>query len=100
MQIAEGSCRASPNCWRSFSTGGVITPRFSATIGRPAEGILQSRKKIFTRTFDPAAVDRGGFSAGNLPVGFESAKVIEAHHVKQRERGAKALDPPFVSARG
>src|ERR1700722_4116081 len=45
----------------------------------------------------PSAVDGRWISPRNFPVGFEAAKVIESHHIKKRERAAKAIDPPFVS---
>src|ERR1700690_2957082 len=65
-----------------------------------AEGVLQRAEEFFSWTLDPFSVHRGGLAAGNFPVSFEAAEVVEPDHIEERERSAEAIDPPLVSGRG
>src|ERR1035441_1327450 len=65
-----------------------------------AKCTLQCQKQIFSRTFDPAAVDRLFFVARYLPIRFKAAEVVEPHHIEHGEGCAKALDPPLISIGG
>ena len=89
----------SPSSSRSRSTGGVITPRSSATSG---SSVPSSRGDgVEQRPPGPAAPApraRVGVAVGHRPVGDEAAEVVEPRGVEQRQRAPQALDPPAIPA--
>src|SRR3979490_1124409 len=48
---------------------------------------------------DPAAMNRGWFACGNLPVLRKSAEMIDANVVKTMRDPSHAVDPPRISLR-
>ena len=49
--------------------------------GQLSEGFLQQFKKTIAGSRSPATIDSGGGIAGDLPVFFETAKVVQANHI-------------------
>ena len=103
-QLPNANCKrlmpGRPNCCRSFSTGGVMTPRFSATIGSSPNAFCSADRKSSPGPLTQRPLNGGRFAGGNLPVRFKAAEMIESHHIEKRERGTEALDPPLVSVGG
>src|ERR1019366_5952864 len=67
--------------------------------GQLAELVAEGLEEVFVGTGDPVTVDGGGLIGRDLPAGFETAEVIEAHDVAGFDSPLHALDPPVVSPR-
>src|ERR1039458_6661363 len=65
--------------------------------GQVAELRCDGLEKLDAGAGRPAAVDGGGFAAGHVPEGLESAEMVDADDVEQSKNGANALDPPAVA---
>ena len=79
---------------RIASTSGVITPRFSATIGSSPNSSCQRLEQLHSRTLDPGAVHRRRLARRNLEVRLEAAEVVDAHHVEEPQHAAHPRHPP------
>ena len=92
------SMPGSPSSSRSRSTGGVITPRSSATNGSPSRPLqaVEQRAPGARASSGPAVAVFAPL--GNGPVGDEAAEVIDPRDVEQLQRPPHALDPPAVVA--
>ena len=57
---------------------------------------FQRREQVRARTLHPLSRGRRGRARLNLPVGLESAKVVDPHNVVQTQRRPETFHPPAV----
>ena len=87
--------------WRSRSTGGVITPRSSASSGSPSTGsssaaaACSNSARPGPRFHDPRRASSSRLGHG--PVGDEPAEVVDPREVEHLERPPQPLGPPAVA---
>ncbi len=72
-----------PKRSRSASTSGVITPRFSATIGSVPSARSTASKNAAPGPFTQRPSHGRGLGGRDLPVRLEAAEVIDAHEVDE-----------------
>ena len=88
-----------PSSFRSRTTGGVITPRSSATSGSSPSSASAARNTPAPGPVPPPARCGGLVPGRDRPVRDEAAEVVDARHVDELEGAAQPLDPPAVAGR-
>ncbi len=86
-----------PSASRSLVTGGVITPRSSATSGSSPSASRAASNGARPRTALPGALERVLGVGGHGPVGDEAAEVVDAGEVEELEDALEACRPPRVA---
>ena len=86
-----------PESFAEASTSGVITPRFSATIGNSPSAAFQPLKQIAPGPFTHLPFTAVVAPRRDLLIRLKTAEMIQPDQIYHVQRAPEALNPPAVT---